>query len=86
MREPARTALLEVGRCGLPERFRPQVGDPALDRPADARNEAERLTCHCPEAEPRADNGEDLGDSLAVDQSSTPNSRLVRALVTSRRR
>src|SRR6185503_2940892 len=67
LREPARAALLEVGRCGLPERLRPQVGDPALDRPADARNEAERLTCHCPEAEPRAHDGEDLGDSLAVD-------------------
>src|SRR6185503_4681056 len=60
-------ALLEVSRRGLPERLRAGVGDAALDRPAEAGNEAERLARDRAEAQTGADHCEDLRDALAVD-------------------
>src|SRR6185503_21364859 len=47
-------ALLEVSRRGLPERLRADVGDAALDGPAEARDEAERLAGDGAETEARA--------------------------------
>src|SRR6185436_3508367 len=62
-----RTALLEIGRSGLAKSLRAYVCNAALDRPAQAGNEAERLAGDGAEPEPRADDGENLWDPLAVD-------------------
>src|SRR3954468_19184931 len=66
-RDRARSALLEIRHSRLAEGLRPDVCDASLHRPAQGRDEAERLTRERPKTQTGTDDGEHLRQTLAVD-------------------
>src|SRR5919108_6043724 len=63
----ARASLFEVAHRGLAERARPGVGDAAFDRPAGDGDDDECLSRRRAEAEPGADDTEQLDGAVAID-------------------